>query len=357
MNQKHITIKGLKIDAKKLTKDPKAFKIFKRKWMGDPAVPEFLMKWWDKKETITAYTSGSTGIPKRIELNKDYALKSARATLDKIGLKKGNTAMLSMPAHYIAGRMMLVRAIEGELNLIPVRPASIPDIPNEEIDLAAFTPHQFQSIIQSTDNNHYRNIKNILLGGSPVQIEMGEQLTDFPGRIFETFGMTETYSHVAIRQIHPVRDPFFSAMESVTFSTKDDKLVIHAPHIGIDALETNDIVKLDGNSRFQWLGRADNIINSGGIKIHPELIENKLAEIIKAPFFITGKSDKKYGEKVVLIVERDPDTMSEKQLQKLIKDVLDKYEKPKAIIWVDNMIMTPTGKINRAKTKMRYMDH
>lgn len=355
MKQDYITLNGQKINGKTLNRDPKELKVFKRKWMGDPAVPEFIEAWWDRKKTIPAYTSGSTGVPKRIPLGKKYALKSARATLDILGLKPGNTALLSMPAHYIGGRMMIIRAILGQLNLITIGPSSVPVIPDHPIDLAAFTPHQFQGILQKGSSTNYQKIKIILLGGSPVPDDLMIHAIDFPGQIYETYGMTETYSHIALRQLHPVQESYFQAVGSTSFSLDGDKLIIHAPHLGIDALQTNDIGELDGPTRFRWIGRSDNVINSGGIKLHPEMIENKLRNFIKTPFFITGKPDTTYGESVALVMEQHPDTIAEDKLQDILDEIFDKYEKPKSITWVDNIIMTPTGKINRKATKERYI--
>ncbi len=356
MKQDYITLNGQKINGQILNTDPKALKVFKRKWMGDPAIPEFIEAWWDHKDTIPAYTSGSTGIPKRIYLGKDYAMKSARASLDILDLKPGNTALLSMPAHYIGGRMMIIRAIMGQLNLITIGPSSVPIIPDQPIDLAAFTPHQFQGILQEGPSSGYSKIKNILLGGSPVPEDLITPTTEFPGRIYETYGMTETYSHIALRKLHPVRESFFQAVGPTTFSLDGDKLIIHAPHLGIKALKTNDMGELDGPTRFRWLGRADFVINSGGIKLYPEIIENKLRTLIKTPFFITGKSDPKYGEKVILVMEQNNDALPEDQLHIKMDQILSKYEKPKSIIWVDSVIRTATGKINRKATQERYLN-
>lgn len=350
MKQDFVTLNGQKVNGKTLKAEPKELKVFKRKWMGDPAIPEFIEAWWDSKSTIPAYTSGSTGIPRRIALGKDYAIKSAQATLDILGLKPGDTALLSMPAHYIAGRMMIIRAIVGQLNLVTIGPTSEPKIPEQTIDMAAFTPHQFQSILDKEPANEYYRVKNILLGGSAVPDDLISQVTDFPGQIYETYGMTETYSHIALRKLYPDHEPYFEAVGSTTFSLDGENLIIHAPHLGIKKLHTNDTGELDGPTRFRWLGRADYVINSGGIKLHPESIESKLRQFIKTPFFITGKSDKKYGKVVALVMEKHSDALPEKQLKKIIPNILDKYEKPKTIIWVDKIIMTPTGKINRKAT-------
>ncbi len=354
MKHDFITLNGQKINGKALAADPKALRVFKRKWMGDPAIPEFIEKWWNKKNTIAAYSSGSTDIPKRITLGKEYALKSARATLDILDLQPGDTALLSMPAHYIAGRMMITRAIEGQLNLITIGPTSTPQIPELPIDVAAFTPHQFQSILEKESKDRYFNIKNILLGGSPVPDDLIEHITDFPGHIYETYGMTETYSHIALRQLHPVRQKYFEAVGSTSFSLDGEKLIIHAPHLGIKNLHTNDTGELDGTTRFRWLGRADHVINSGGIKLHPETIENKLHQFVKTPFFVTGKPDPTYGEVAVLVMEQHPDTVPENQLVEIMDNILDKYEKPKSIKWVDRIVLTPTGKTNRRATIKKH---
>jgi len=343
MNHESITINGQKINREGLP-------AFTHAWKGDAGIPDFLNSWFDGENFIPAFTSGSTGKPKKIKLIKEYARHSALATLNILDLKKGDSSLLSMPANYIAGRMMLVRAIVGQLNLIPVLPSSAPSIPDRTIDLAAFTPHQFRGIIESENNGHYRRIKNILLGGSPVPEELIDGLEKFPGRIFETFGMTETYSHIALRMRYPVKEEYFQAVGPVSFSLENERLVIHAPHLGIEALNTNDLVELDGTRRFRWLGRSDYVINSGGIKLHPEIIEAKLATVLKSPFFITGKPDKIYGQKVVLVVERSEKASTEDQLINEINQILSKYEKPKSIIWVDYMVMTTTGKINRNAT-------
>lgn len=343
MNQDSITIYGQKINQKELP-------IFADTWEGDSAIPGFLNSWFDDGDSIPAFTSGSTGKPKKIKLIKEFARASALATLNILGLKAGDSSLLSMPANFIAGRMMLVRAIVGQLNLIPIPPSSFPSIPERPIDLAAFTPHQFGGIIDSKNHGHYRQIKNILLGGSPVSEELIGRLEKFPGRVFETFGMTETYSHIALRMRYPKDEEYFQAVGPVTFSQENDKLVIHAPHLGIEVLNTNDLVELDGINRFRWLGRSDYVINSGGIKLHPEIIEAKLATVLKSPFFITGIPDNMYGQKVVLVIEKSSQNFTDVQLNNEINHLLDKYEKPKSIIWVDNMILTPTGKINRMAT-------
>ncbi len=347
MKQEELQIKGRRIH-------PGNLEEIARKWSGDPDIPAFLRSWYDHKSTFPAYTSGSTGSPNRINLQKKYAAASARATIQFLGLKSGQTALLSMPVKFIAGKMMIIRALTGRLNLIPIPPATIPHLPDQTIDLAAFTPHQFRNLIRSGPDIRKMNLENVLLGGAPYPHELTDELEGFQGRIFETFGMTETYSHIALRQRWPIEDPSFRAMPGVSFDTRDNHLIIKAPHIGVDALQTNDIVQLEGPDRFHWLGRADFVINSGGIKIHPEAVEKKLSGLIPGPFFITGQQDDEFGEKTILVIEKDEKYGSDQAILKQFDQILERYEKPKSIIWVDTMIYTPSGKINRLATKNFY---
>jgi O-succinylbenzoic acid--CoA ligase len=155
--------------------------------------------------------------------------------------------------------------------------------------------------------------------------------------------MTETITHIAARKLG---EKAFTVLPGVTISYDDRNcLVIHAPRISDDVIVTNDIVELVNENQFVFLGRMDNVINSGGIKLIPEQIEEKLAHKILQRFFITSKPDTEFGEKVVLVVEGEKQDLGED-----IYDVLDKYEKPKEIIFVPSFKETESGKVMRKET-------
>lgn len=338
-----ICIDGILYTRDNMKKDPK------RSATLDPVIVSFLKDWFDSRDHIEAFTSGSTGQPKRIRLKKSYAAASARATLQYFSLAPGASALLALPAQYIAGKMMLIRALEGELQLYTCPPSSQPQIPDRSIDFGAFTPHQFYNMAAVPDLIPDLNIKKIILGGSPVPPDIAEKAAGFQGEIFETFGMTETYSHVAIRQVYPEVSPSFEAVPGVTFHTENDCLVIKAPHLGIHRLRTNDRIRLTDDRHFEWIGRADFVINSGGIKIFPEEIEKKLAEEMTTPFFITGMPHPILGEQVVLVLEKEG--APEKRIEEMIFNrKLSKYEKPRKTIYVHRIEKTPTGKIDRSET-------
>jgi Acyl-CoA synthetases (AMP-forming)/AMP-acid ligases II len=243
----------------------------------------------------------------------------------------------------------------GKLNLTCIRPSATPlsDIPDKGVDLASFTPMQFFSITQN--KAHLRiaeNIHTILLGGSEVNPVILRQTANMRNHVYATYGMTETLSHVALKKISPPLQTAFFPLPGVDIETDaDSALIITAPFLGVQSLPTNDIVKLYHNKSFEWLGRRDNIINSGGIKIVPEVAEEKLHDILTIPFFIAGLPDEKLGHQLILVLEKKDITQQESnELQLLISGKLGAGIKPGKIIALPKFIRTDTGKIMRKET-------
>jgi O-succinylbenzoic acid--CoA ligase len=161
--------------------------------------------------------------------------------------------------------------------------------------------------------------------------------------------MTETITHIALRKINGKNiNKGFVAMENVWFEQDEREcLILHAPHISSEKIITNDIVKLKSKTEFEFIGRYDNIINSGGIKIIPEKIEKILKAFINQRFFISGKPDEKLGQKIVLVVEGNSDN----QIEETLKNIpFSKFEKPREVIFINQFVETGNGKINREKT-------
>jgi len=311
----------------------------------------FLEEWNSPAPTITVHTSGSTGAPKPIEAEKSRMLASARATCEFLGLRTGDTALLCMPLDYIAGKMMVVRTLERGLRLTTVTPSNHPfsTIPDdaEGFSLAAMVPSQVFCTLQvPRERELMRRVRHLIIGGGAVSSELSAALADFPNAVWSTYGMTETLSHIALRRINgPDRSDWYTPFDGVKVSSgRDDCLIIDAPEVCAGLLYTNDIARMhqDGR-RFRILGRKDNVICSGGIKLQIETIEEQLRPLIKVPFCITKRPDPKFGEIAVLLVEKGGPSLSEE-----IFDTLDTYSRPKEIIFVDRIPLTPTGKIDRA---------
>lgn len=302
-------------------------------------VGDFLLDWFDGKSYIEMHTSGSTGIPKTIRVDKQAMVNSALATGDFFELHAGNKALHCLPVKYVAGKMMLVRAMILGLDLEFVAPSSHP-LRNVDgnFDFAAMVPLQAQNSIADL-----HRIKKLIVGGAKINSALENQLIKLPTQVFETYGMTETISHIAAKS---VGEKAFTVLPNVTISYDDQNcLVIHAPRISDDVIETNDVVELVNENQFIFLGRIDNVINSGGIKLLPEQIEEKLAGKIEPRYFISSKEDKELGEKIILVIEGNSFTVDTS-----IFDELDKYEKPKEILFVPKFKETGNGKIIRKES-------
>lgn len=301
---------------------------------------KFLLNWLDEKPYIEVQTSGTTGKPKIIKIEKQFVVASALSTGDFLNLKPGDSALLCLSADYIAGKLMLVRALILGLELDAVEPSSTPlKSITKNYDFVAMVPMQVEDSIAQL-----HQIKTLIIGGAQVNSVLIDKLKNATTTIFETYGMTETVSHVAMKRIE---NNYFEALPNVDFSIDDRNcLIVDAPKVAKKTIITNDLVELISDKKFIWKGRFDNIINSGGIKFSPEEIEFKLQEKIKNRFFIGSQEDKKLGQKVILVIE----SAIELNLEAKTFEHLLKYEVPKQIYYIENFIETKTNKINRIET-------
>ena len=305
----------------------------------------FLLDWLDEKDHVIVKTSGSTGKPKNVKIKKQSMVNSAIATGDFFSLKPGDKILHCLPSNFIAGKMTIVRAIVLGLELDMVEPAALPLIDYEkDYTFSAFTPMQLKNFAK-----YLKNIKTVLVGGGRVSNTIVELIKDKKPNVYETFGMTETVSHIAVKKLNNFsgeKEVFFTTLPEIKVS-QDDRgcLVIDAPKLSKNKIITNDIVSLLSDSSFEWLGRFDNVVNSGGIKLFPEQIEIKLRDKIEGEFFITSRPDETLGERLILVKEGDM-----KAIDDSIFDSLTKYEKPKEIHVVSKFIETASGKIHREKT-------
>lgn len=306
-------------------------------------IGDFLFEWCNEKDYVIVKTSGSTGIPKEIKLLKKHMCNSALATGAYFSLKENSTALLCLSANYIAGKMMLVRAMVLGWNIYLKPPSSHPLNDDMSYDFAAMVPLQV-----ATAMDKINQIKQLIIGGAPVSQNLQEQLYQVSTKCYVTYGMTETCTHIAIKSLNKNTEDVYQAIPGVSLSTdKRGCLVITAPKVSDEIVVTNDVVNLQSETKFQWLGRYDSIVNSGGVKLFPEAIEKKLSQIIVRRFFVAGVPDDKLGERLVLILEGDLDAnFNENRLSELLL----KYEVPKQTYYLKCFKETPTGKIHRTET-------
>jgi o-succinylbenzoate---CoA ligase len=302
-------------------------------------VGDFIFDWFDDKSYIEIHTSGTTGMPKLIRVEKQAMVNSAVATGNFFKLSPGNTALNCLPVKYIAGKMMFVRAFILGLDMDFVAPSSNPMKRNDKLyDFVAMVPLQVEHSL-----SQLHQIKKLIVGGVKMNKALEKNLYNSKCEVFETYSMTETVTHIGAKKID---EKAFTVFPNIEIS-KDDRncLVITAPNLNVFDIVTNDVVEIISKNEFIWLGRQDNIINSGGIKLIPEQIENKLSGKIDSRYFVTGIPDEKLGTKLILIIEG-----TKKELDDHIFDDLDKYEKPKEIKFIASFIETETGKVKRNQT-------
>ena len=319
----------------------------------------FLLEWLSPKDFIVVETSGSTGVPKKLKLKKSFMINSALATGSFFEVYQGTKALLCLSAKYIGGKMMLVRAMVLGWNLDIVNPTSSPlDAVKSQYDFCAMVPLQLANSLARLNK-----LNKLIVGGGVVSPALIKRLEQLPTKIYETYGMTETISHIAARRLNSSKKDIaksdFTVLPNVLLGTDERGcLIIDAPKLAADPIVTNDVVLLKSAKFFCWLGRYDNVVNSGGIKLYPEAIELKLAPLIAARFFLTGIPDPLYGEKLIALVEQLRDDPAFETLHKRISELpdLQPYERPKTIYFLNKFSETPSGKVQRIKTRALISD-
>lgn len=314
----------------------------------------FLKEWFTSSSFITVHTSGSTGIPKTLTVRKEQMMQSAQITCSFLKLQQKDKALLCLPLSYIAGKMMVVRALVAGLDLYPVEPSGNPlKGINTTLQFAAMIPLQVFNTWQTPDEKaSLERIEKLIIGGGAIDPQLNEWIQTLPGAVYSTYGMTETLSHIALRRLNGTNTSSgYTPFPSVAVSLSEEgTLIIDAPLVCNEKLETNDIACIHPNGQFEILGRKDNIINSGGVKIQIEAIENALRPIISTTFAITAQTDPKFGEIVVLLIEA-PANADTHEIEEKIRTLLPPYQQPKKIMLTEKIPTTESGKPNRAAIK------
>ena len=315
-------------------------------------VEAFIAEWNNADDRVLVHTSGSTGQPKPMWASKRLMANSARMTCDFLHLQPGDTALLCLPVDYIAGKMVVVRAMVRQLQLVIKAPQAHPLAGMHHAPtFAAMVPMQ---VTNSLNNAHERqllaDIRQLIIGGGAIDETLEKELRDFPNNVWSTYGMTETLSHIALRKINGKdADQWYTPFDHVNIATDHRGcLTIHAPLVCDNSLTTNDMVEIhpDGR-RFRIIGRVDNVINSGGVKIHIEQVEERLRNAVDVPFAITKRRDPLLGEMVVMLVQ----STELDALRQCCEQCLPAYWRPRLFISVDKIPTTDTGKPARKRAE------
>jgi O-succinylbenzoic acid--CoA ligase len=319
---------------------------------GDPfelVIGDFLMDWLNDSNTITVKTSGTTGTPKMQTFTRHQLIASAKLTGDYFELSPGQSVLMCLPANFIAGKMMLIRAMVLGLDLHFVEPISTPIPYEREFDFAAMVPMQLQASLKQL-----HQIDQLIVGGAPVSQDLILEISDVPTNIYETYGMTETLTHVAVKKLNHTLSGFaeetFKALPGIEFETDARScLVVTASHLDLHKWVTNDVVELLSNKEFSWRGRIDHVINSGGIKVHPEYVEAVLRDAFQCEVIVVGVPDPQLGERILGVVETKDSLDKYAEILETL-DALDAFEKPRELKALPEIPRNVSGKIDRNTT-------
>ena len=354
----------IRVDGVRYSHDALMEMLARKDWDEDDAKAplwEFLAAWFDPSPLLTVHTSGSTGKPKYLEVKKEQMMNSACITCRYLGLERDDSALLCMSLDYIAGKMMVVRALVAQFNLVYRIPSGHPmhDV-EQPLRFAAMVPMQvYNSLHDEEERRRMDRIENLIIGGGAVDEALQQSLQMLSGKVYSTYGMTETLSHIALRRLNG-RDAsdVYHPFDSVGLSLSEEgTLTIDAPLVCDERLVTNDVAELRADGSFRILGRKDNIVNSGGIKIQIEEVEQRIKALFAVPFALTSVPDARLGEALVLLVEKkalpldgvpEPSEVWKEQLEMCIAD---RYRCPKHLYRVKHLPMTGSGKIDRAACK------
>jgi len=308
----------------------------------------FLEDWFSPSEEMIIHTSGSTGKPKSMFVDKKFMRQSALLTCSYLGLKAQDKILLCMPLHFIAGKMMVVRAVMAGLDIYPVAPTGHPlSDTDQTFRFASMVPLQIFNTLQNpVEAERLRKVSILLIGGGVISPSLEKVLKDFPNEVYASYGMAETVSHIALRRVNgPEASLSFTPLPSVSLSlSEDDSLIIDAPMVSSKRLYTNDRAEIYPDGSFRILGRKDNVILTGGMKVQAETLEETLSTFIEVPFAITSLPDPKFGEIIVLVVEKPID-------ETVLSVHLPAYQVPKKVVLLKAIPLTESGKINRAKLR------
>jgi O-succinylbenzoic acid--CoA ligase len=316
---------------------------------------DFILEWQSGKSSFELFTSGSTGKPKAIAISRNQMIASAKRTISTLKLENGISALMCMNPSFIGGKMMIVRAMEFNWDLTMLAPSNNPAqhlVKDSRFSFMALVPMQLENMIDDESGIQILNqTESIIVGGAPVNTALRDKLNSITAKVYNTYGMTETISHIALMRLNgPNASEEFEILEGIEVATDDRNCLKIKGDVTNNAwIQTNDVVELKGQ-QFKWLGRADFVINSGGIKIHLDQLEEQISDILKTEAVLLKIKDTSLGESYALVLKDETEELV-RDIQVTLKYALPKYYSPKVIYKVEKFLRTESGKIDRSGIK------
>ena len=322
----------------------------------------FCRNWLTNAAGFEVKTSGSTGIPKTIFITRQQALASVALTQCALGLQQGWQSLVCLDTDTIAGKMMLIRSLEIGMYIHIVKPSNNPfkDLnKSTPIDFLALVPLQLSQILQDGNLHELNKTKVILVGGAPIGASLEKEIQSITASVYSSYGMTETVSHIALRLLNTAnKQTNYQKFPAIEIE-KDTRncLCIKGIVTNNQWIKTNDVVELLADGYFKILGRIDNVINSGGVKIQLEEIEKIIAaafteKSIVNRFFLAALPHPTLASQLILVIEgMEWNTTDQTEILRYLHAQCPKYKAPKYIFFVPQFIETKSQKIDKLATK------
>ena len=322
--------------------------------MSEEQAIAFLKDWRAGKTEFTIHSSGSTGDPKPIILQREWMIWSAQATAQILQPKASDSLLCCLPTDKVGGLMMLVRSEVWQVPITVIEPSANPLLSDVQGTIISLTPYQLHHVLKNeSSTDRLLQFREVLIGGASInsELEMGIQELGYSTIFRHSYGMSETYSHIALRTINGTEaSDYYTPLPNVRVERGlDHCAVIYTPYYPA-GLQTNDLIESDDTGRFKIIGRADFMINTGGVKISTELLEKLISENLKTdnPFIISSIADPVLGEKIVLVCTNQEKF---KFTDWVFLETYSPYAKPKEIIQIRDIPINKSGKVDRLLVK------
>ncbi|MBO6515411.1 MAG: AMP-binding protein [Bacteroidia bacterium] len=321
---------------------------------------QFIRQWYSNLH-IEITTSGSTGKPKNIKLTKELIEWSANNTKKVLELQD-ESVFLCIPVSKVGGLMLLLRSLIFDWDVLIEKASANPMLnleSNHRYTLVSLVPYQLLHIMEDEASwQKLMRFTTVLVGGASIDKIVENQIIIKSGgsktRFFHSYGMTETASHIAIRRFG---EDWYRVFDDVEVSLQDNKcLNIKIPRLHIN-LNTNDLVEIKEHC-LQFLGRSDDAVNSGGVKLLLHTITDRIdatlaRELLDVDYVLWKQPHPKLGEQLIFIGVKNRLYLL---IEEAIKNDIPSIECPKKFYWVDAFERTESGKIDRIATLDKLLE-
>lgn len=316
----------------------------------------------DDDAAVVIGTSGSTGEPKGVMLSAGALRASALATYERLG-GPGHW-VLALPVHHVAGLQVLVRGLVADTEVSTVEgtngftaqgfAAAVDALPDDR-RYAALVPTQLGRILDAGGRavDAAASCAAIIVGGAAASPALLDQAQAAGITAVTTYGMSETAGGCVYDGL-PLPGALVDVADDRTIRLGGPTLALgylRRPDLTARAFasgwfHTSDIGRWLPGGRLEVLGRADDVVVSGGEKIPPLLVERALlATGLIESACVTGIPDDEWGQAVAaVVVGRDADAAA---LREAVRQAVGRHAVPKRMLFVDRLPMLESGKVDR----------